>query len=69
MVCSGMIHSQDKTLIWAVGGSSGEQSKASGFSVSELVTSKRAPAPGLEFRDSIQVMWVKMGGDNRDWHE
>lgn len=33
------------------------------------VTCKRAPAPGLEFRDSIQVMWVGLGDENRHGQE
>lgn len=39
----------------------------------KLANSKRATAPGLGFRDNIQVMWggmsMEMGDENRDWHE
>lgn len=82
MVCGGMTHllhtqgkteAEENTLLWVVGRSPGEQSMASRAQQQrELATSKRAPAPGLGFRDSIQVMWIEeivFGGENRDWHE
>lgn len=64
---------EENTLLLVVGRSPGEQSMASRVQHQrELATNKRAQAPGLGFRDSIQVMWIEeivFRDENRDWHE
>lgn len=50
----GKTGAEENTLLWIAGRSPGEQSMASRAQhQKELATSKRAPAPGLGFRDSI----------------